>query len=276
MKNIFKSMLLFSVVLFCFVGCVDDPQSSGNDISLTENPSSSFSDSGIDGSTAELSSSDNDNSNEAVNIDDLDHDSFDFTEDDLWLQSFLKDNWDMAYYLCRTYKDPSYEIQYESAPDPEHKYRYILKKDDYEVPYDLVDNTYFDNAEEYQALCDKYYSSDVFKVSIPDADVADPENDYISIRGERDHDPQLIEINGRLYHIASGMGGIFVPRLDMAKVISRTDSEIVFSYLCVLYVPDDVTAGKGVLKKEDGVWKFGWSDLSMPMENLDIHEVWGI
>lgn len=273
MKNIFKSILLLGFTLSCFVGCNGNPQTSERDSSLTESTSSSLV---SEGGTADPSSADHENPNGAVNIDDLDHESFDFNEDDLWLQSFLKENWDMAYYLCRTYKDPAYEKQYESDPDPEHKYRYFLKTDDYEVFYDLVDNTYFDNAEEYLALCEEYFSSDVSKVSIPDADVLDPENDHISIRGDLDYEPQLIEVNGRLYHIASGMGGVYVPRLDMAKVISKTDSEIVFSYLCVLYVPDDVTAGQGVLKKEDGVWKFGWSDLSMPIENLDIHKVWGI
>ncbi|MDE7229455.1 MAG: hypothetical protein K2N56_03155 [Oscillospiraceae bacterium] len=218
----------------------------------------------------EISSYD-DISDDHINIENL---KFDFTEDDLWLQSFLNEKWSMAYYLFHTYADPAYEIHNESNSDPEHKYRYYVHKDGYDLPYDLVDNTYFNNAEEYEALCEKYFSSDVSKAFIPYADIADPENDCISIREKSDHAPQLIEINGRLYHAASGMGGEFVPFLDKAMVISKTDNEIVFTYLCGLY--NEIVAGKGVLKKEDGVWKFGWFRICEPIEILDVHEAWGI
>ncbi len=283
MKKINRSALLLSIILFCLAGCSKNAQTSENDARLPESSlsPSSVSDNSIIESPAGISSSDDvpdegstetSTSNNSIDIENL---KFDFTEDDLWLQSFLKENWSMAYYLFHTYADPSYEIHDESNFDPEHKYRYFVHKDGYDLPYDLVENTYFNNAEEYLALCDKYFSG-LSRNFVPYADIVDPENDYISIREDSDYDPQLIEINGRLYHVASGMGGEFSPFLDKAKVITRTDDEIEFSYLCCLYNIEDISAGKGVLKKEDGAWKFGWFNISGPIELLDIHEVWGI
>lgn len=284
MKKINRSMLLLSVILFCFTGCSKNAQTSENDTRLPESSSnpSSASDNSIVESPAGISSSDDvpdegsaetSTSDNSVDIETLENLEFDFTEDDLWLQSFLQENWSMAYYLFRTYMDPFYETYNESNSDPEHKYRYYVHKDGYDLPYDLVENTYFNNAEEYEALCEKYFS-DISKGKIPYADIVDAENDYISIREDLSFDPQLIEINGRLYHVASGMGAGYAPFLDKAKVITKTDNEIVFTYLCGFYT--EIAAGEGVLKKEDGAWKFGWFYLSEPIELLDIHEAWGI
>lgn len=280
-------MLLLSVILFCFTGCSKNVQTSENDTRLPESSSSpsSASDSSIVESSMEISSSDDvpdegstetSTSDNSVDIESLETLEFDFTEDDLWLQSFLQENWSMAYYLFRTYMDPTgfYESVNESNSDLEHKLRYFVHKDGYDLPYDLVENTYFNNAEEYLALCDKYFYSFVSRNFVPHADIVDAENDYISVREDMSYDPQLIEINGRLYHAASGMSGEFAPFLDKAMVIFKTDNEIVFTYLCGLY--NEIVAGKGVLKKEDDVWKFGWFNLSDPIELLDIHEVWDI
>lgn len=289
MKNINKSTLLLSVILFCFVGCSEKTSLSGG----SSNENSSLVSGGEsmpeDSPNYEISNAVSQSSKidsmietpsfaEVIKIDDLKNYSFDFTEDDLWLRSFLLENWDMAYFLMRTYRDEFHEIGYEqSGIDDEHKPQYFLRSEKYDLPYDLVPNIYFDNAEEYQSLLDKYFFSDGSKIKllIPKADIVDPENDYISIRGDSHFDePQLIEINGRLYHAAGCMGTPYLPCSGIAKVMSKTDNEIVYSYLCSVY--GDVTAGKGVLKKENGIWKFGWFNISDPIELLDIHEAWGI
>lgn len=278
MKNINKSILLLLVVIFCFVGCnIYDPP-------LTDSSSSSSSDtnnsieetsSAPDGSTEESSSSDNGISNDYVNVENFEYK--DFTEDDLWLQSYLKENYPMASFLLRTLRDTFSEPEYKSNPDAEHKSQYILQYEGNETPYLIVPNTYFNNYEEYQALRDKYYSSDISKVRRVYADIVDTENGRIILRDySESYYPQLIEINGRLYHVPCCMGSGFPPCFDMAKVITRTDDEIVFSYLCYIDNFGNAQAGKGVLKKENGVWKFGWDNISEPIEFLDIHKVWGV
>lgn len=231
------------------------------------------SDSGIADSTIETSSS-----AEVIKIDDLEKYSFDFTEDDLRLQSFLRENWDTAFLLVSTYLDGGVlTLGNELNVDDEHKERYFLQHENYDLPYEIIPDIYFGSAGEYLALVDKYFFFDdpKKKVFIPKAEVVDKENNYISFSEDlRVDDPLLAEVNGRLYHVPCTMGTPFVPCSYIAKVIIGADNEVVFSYLCSVY--GEVAAGKGVLKKKDGVWKFGWFDISQPMEFLDIHKVWGI
>ncbi len=289
MNNKNKLIPLLLAVIFCFAGCDgNNTPLANNSSSPNSNPYSSLdssmeeatstnlsSYSATDSSTEETSSPDSEISNDYVNIDDLVYDNF--TEDDLWLQSFMKENYPMALFLLRTYWDNFYEPEYKDNPDAEHKSMYMLDYAGIDQPYFIVPNTYFNNFEEYQALRDKYYSSNVSKVKKVYADIVDDENDRITLRNYSEpYSPQLIEINGRLYHAACAMGRGYSPCLDMAKVITRTDNEIVFSYLCYIDNLGNVQAGKGVLKKENDVWKFGWFDVAEPIEFLDIHEVWGI
>lgn len=289
MNNKNKLIPLLLAVIFCFAGCDrNDTPLANNSSSPNSNPYSSL-DSSMEEATStnsssysapnnsaeETSSPDSEISNDYVNIDTLVYD--DFTEDDLWLQSFMKENYPMALFLLRTYWDNFYEPEYKDNPDAEHKSMYMLDYAGIDQPYFIVPNTYFNNFEEYQALRDKYYSSNVSKVKKVYADIVDDENDRITLRDYSEpYSPQLIEINGRLYHVACAMGRGYSPCLDMAKVITRTDNEIVFSYLCYIDNLGNVRAGKGVLKKENDVWKFGWFDVAEPIEFLDIHEVWGI
>ncbi len=289
MKNKNKLIPLLLAVIFCFAGCdrndtplannLSSPNSSPNsalDSSMEEATSSNSSSySAPDSSAEETSSPDSEISNDYVNIDTLVYD--DFTEDDLWLQSFLKENYPMALFLMRTYCDNFYEPEYKDNTDAEHKSKYMLDYAGIDQPYFIVPNTYFNNFEEYQAMRDKYFSSNISKVEKVYADIVDAENDRIALRDHSEpYYPQLIEINGRLYHVACAMGSGYPPRLDMAKVITKTDNEIVFSYLCHIDNLGNGWAGKGVLKKENDVWKFGWFYVHKPIEFLDIHEVWGI
>lgn len=278
MKNINKLILLLLVVIFCFVGC------KRNDTPLTNSSSSSSSapnscaeetSSYPNGSSGESPSTDNGISDDFVNADTFVYENF--TEDDLWLQSFLKENYSMALFLMRTLRDTISELEYKSNTDAEHKSKYTLTYEGYETPYWIVPNTYFNNFEELEHLLDKYFSSDSYNLRKVYADIVDDENDLIAIRDYSEpYNPQLIEINGRLYHVASCMGSVFPPCFDMAKVITKTDDEIVFSYLCYIDNFGNAQAGKGVMKKENGVWKFGWFIISEPIEFQDIHKVWGV
>lgn len=297
MKSIIKSILLLSAVLFCFAGCSENAQTSENNIFIigsAPNPSSSSSsdsenevssndeisdsalNSSMDESAAKTSSND-ETSYTPIDINDINHDDFDFTEDDLWVQSFMKENFGMAYFLyCMNsygfYADLGYE---DYSIDAEHKSCYYLSTPNFDLEYSIMSNVYFNTAEEFEALLNKYCFRNNPKMDIPCADIIDPEKGYISIRDwSEPYDPQIVEINGRLYHYPIGPGGAYQPRCDLAKVMSKTDDEIVFTYLCTLY-NDEAIAGQGKLKKQNGEWKFGWS-VYCPDELLDIHEVWGI
>ena len=287
----FPAIILLSALLL--TACTNtEPTESDTQSSSTSLSSTSSSSSDPDGSTYEDSSSSdhtqNSGSNESsaetpheydvVYFDDFEYD--DFTEDDLWLQSFLKKNYPMALFLyCalhyNIYYDNIYELEYEINTDAEHKYQYILEYKGMELPYFIMPNTYFNNFDEFNALYQQYF----FSGSIDDYRAyADIENDRIVLRDYSEpYEPLLIEINGRLYHVPIGPGNTKLPCPGMmAKVITKTEDEIVFSYFFYIDGIGNAMPGKGVLKKENGVWKFGWGRIIEPIDFQDIHEIWGV
>ena len=152
----------------------------------------------------------------------------------------------------------------------------------------LSDELPFKTRAELEVCLKQYFSSEIvsqYMDSVAVGEIVEKEEDYCLIKitegGYFDQKgflfgiPKFIEINGRLYRDDGTKGGWFTPNWSMAKVISKTDEEIIFSYLG--YGMDDrkeIRAGLGRLKYEDG-WKYDWWDIGTPYEMVDFAEVWG-
>lgn len=70
---------------------------------------------------------------------------------------------------------------------------------------------------------------------------------------------RFIEIDGKMYCSESTAGsGLTDSYWNTAKVTSRTDDIIVFTYIYAYY--GELTEGRGKLIKEDGDWKFAYCE----------------
>ena len=166
--------------------------------------------------------------------------------------------------------------QMEQALDKQISMEYVL----------LSDELSFKTRDELEEELSLYYSSEIVSqfmgyVGIGEITertengcLIEIKNAYLDENGFLYSIPRFIEINGRLYRDTGAKGGWFTPNWSMAKVISKTDEELIFSYLG--YGMDDIKeirAGLGRLKYEDG-WKYDWWDICSPYEMVDFEEVW--
>ena len=223
---------------------------------------------------------------------------YEFTEEDKELQKFLSETANEAAMYQSLY-DGGYfgGIGFQIEGDQEHEGIISARFPQSEEALDkqiscsfmlLSDELPFKTRAELEACLKQYYSAEIvsgFMASVgvgkitqyteDDCLIEITENGYFDDNGFLIRAPQFIEINGRLYRDEGAKGGWFTPNWSMAKVISKTDEEIIFSYLG--YGMDDIKeirAGLGRLKYEDG-WKYDWSDIITPYEMVDFEEVWG-
>ena len=220
---------------------------------------------------------------------------YEFTQEDKELQKFLEDTvleaekFSQLYY-SGDFGDISYSIegdgvilvrfpQMEKALDKQINCHYAILPD--ELP--------FKTAAELEASLKQYYSAEVVSqcmthVAVGEVIPGSAEEFYtveIRERGYFDDNgflyavPLFIELNGRLYRSVSDRGGGFTPNWSMAKVISKTDDVLIFSFLGYdMYDIKEIRAGLGRLKYEDG-WKYDWWDIYTPYEMVDFEAVWG-
>ena len=223
--------------------------------------------------------------------------AYEFTEEDKELQKFLAETVNEAMNFQSLY-DSGYfgtigwQIGWEEEHDGIISARFPQLEEDLDKQISmhyvlLSDELPFKTASELEESLKQYYSAEVVSrfmgyVGIGEITqyteedcLIEIENVYFDDNGFLLSIPRFIEINGRLYRDEGAKGGWFTPNWSMAKVISKTDEELIFSYLG--YGMDDIKeirAGLGRLKYEDG-WKYDWYDIIMPYEMVDFEEVWG-
>lgn len=221
---------------------------------------------------------------------------YEFTEEDKELQKFLAETADEAEKFSQLYSSGDFgDIrcsieedgvilvrfpQMEKALDKQISCHYAILSD--ELP--------FKTAVELETSLKQYYSAEIVSQCMVHVAVGEivPGNaeEYYAVeireRGYFDDNgflyavPSFIELNGRLYWSVSARGGGFTPNWSMAKVISKTDEELIFSFLGYdMYDIKEIRAGLGRLKYEDG-WKYDWWYIDNPYEMVDLEEVWGI
>ena len=221
---------------------------------------------------------------------------YEFTEEDKELQKFLAETVNEAEKFSQLYSSGDFgDIgcsiegdgvilvrfpQMEKALDKQISCHYAILSD--ELP--------FKTAVELETSLKQYYSAEIVSqcmvhVAVGEVVPGNAEEYYaveIRERGYFDDNgflyaiPSFIELNGRLYWSVSARGGGFTPNWSMAKVISKTDEELIFSFLGYdMYDIKEIRAGLGRLKYEDG-WKYNWWDICNPYEMVDLEEVWGI
>ena len=227
---------------------------------------------------------------------------YEFTEEDKELQKFLAETVNEAEKFQELYDSGWFgDIGWFGANgfptgDQEHEGVITVRFPQMEEPLDkqianeyvlLSDELPFKTAEELEESLKQYYSAEIVSQFMGYVCIGEiegyAEDDYLIEfeNGSFDDNgflfsiPRFIEINGRLYRDEGAKGGWFTPNWSMAKVISKTDEELIFSYLG--YGMDDIKeirAGLGRLKYEDG-WKYDWRNILIPYEMVDFEEVWG-
>lgn len=276
-------MLVLVGGLFIFNANNDLPYNDGDEQNTTSN---------TDNSMVEITTTDDPYTPVDTNI------PYEFTEEDKELQKFLAETVEEAEKFQSLYdngffgdigwqKDWDSENdgiiiarfpQLEEAVDKQISYQYILLSD--ELP--------FKTADELEAELSLYYSSKIvsaFMGHVAVGEITERTEEYCLIEfkdvtldenGFLFSVPGFVEINGRLYKAPGGKGGWFTPNWSMAKVISKTDDELIFSYLGYgMGDIKEILAGLGRLKYEDG-WKYDWWDIPSPYEMVDIYEVWDV
>lgn len=141
----------------------------------------------------------------------------------------------------------------------------IYAYDEKIVPYILQTKEFpFNTLDEVEADVNSFFSKDIAE-----------KLNYMLMNGT-DIVPILAEKDNRIYRFGSeGRGGYDALDFSRSKVISKTEDEIVFSFLMPEAYTSELNycAFKGVLKYEDGEWKVGF-DFRYP-EGMDFAEVWG-
>ena len=225
---------------------------------------------------------------------------YEFTEEDRELQKFLAETADEALKYQGLINSGGYfgDIGYSIDGEGEHmgiitaRFPQMKEELDKQITYSyalLSGEMPFKTSKELETNLKQYYSAEIvsqFMAYVDIGEVTGNTEEYSLIEltegGHFDEDgfllanPYFIELNGRLYSLGAAKGGWFTPNWSMAKVISKTDEELIFSFLG--YGMDDIKqirAGLGRLKYEDG-WKYDWWDISAPYEMVDFEEVWGI
>ena len=94
--------------------------------------------------------------------------------------------------------------------------------------------------------------------------------------------PLIMELDGKLYRVAerSTVNSKFID-IDVSKtrVLSRSENEIDFAYICQVPYEENLIALKGTLRYADGSWKLtGTLDLplsyNITVDPLDFYQVW--
>lgn len=91
--------------------------------------------------------------------------------------------------------------------------------------------------------------------------------------------PHLLELNGRLYRLQAYAAYLSSIDYSLTRVLKRSENKITFAFIYDSYY-DRYTA-KGVLKYENGGWKYDWIPdnpglYSCDGEDLNFYEVWGL
>ena len=223
---------------------------------------------------------------------------YEFTQEDKELQKFLAETVGEALKYQGLFNYGSFgDIGHAAEGDKEHeriitaRFPQMEEELDKQISYHytlLSDELPFKTREELEAGLKQYFSAEVvsqFMDFVVVGEITERTEEYCQIEitegGYFDDNGFLlglqnfIELDGRLYRVDAYKGGGFTPNWSMAKVLSRTDDQLIFSYLG--YGMDDIKeirAGLGWLKYEDG-WKYDWWDISSPYEMVDFEAVWG-
>lgn len=227
--------------------------------------------------------------------------NYEFTDEDRELQGIL-DGLDNAWEIFITLKNfPICEEENAAIVIPqledglEHTYSLLSDK---ELPFSTID--------EMKAEMSKYFTEEaiesycklvgaargeivledegVYTVNLADGLVfEDNGGSYhtpqtIELNGGFYYTPQLIELNGRMYRMQAYASYLSSIDTSLVKVLSRSEDEIIFAFIYGMY--DKKYTGKGIVKYENGGWKYGWiadfsNEYSCDGKTMNFYEVWG-
>lgn len=209
---------------------------------------------------------------------------YDFTEQDMELQMILSKIGEGALRYQGFFLDGFVDGVNDVVEDEVHEKLikvFIHEGDEFPTTYTLVSDMLPKTSEELESELRKYFSeriiSERYMNLVAKGEYAENENDSKKIILS-DYEsfayttPIFIELDERLYRIAAIASYSFCADWSMAKVISQTEEEIIFSYLDY-YDTNELIAALGRLKYEDG-WKFDWEDVNKPYETTDLESVW--
>lgn len=192
--------------------------------------------------------------------------NYEFTDEDRELQGIL-DGLDNAWKIFITLKnfpiceEENAAIVITQLEDGlEHTYSLLSDK---ELPFSTIDemkaemSKYFteEAIESYCKLIDaargEIVSEDegVYTVNFADGLVYDDNGEFYYI-------PQLIELNGRMYRLQAYASYLSSIDTSLVKVLKRSEDEIIFAFIYGIYT--EKYTGKGIVKYENGGWKYGW------------------
>ena len=187
-----------------------------------------------------------------------------FTDDDLEVQKFLKE----------TSNDASFLMYMGGMFDPDWGERRFVFPQRPEPPEEQLVQEYFplpgfysSTLEELRGELSKYFTKEIVDTFMNATakgtftENADGTYSWVITQGDFNSDgtlalyPQIIECDGRLYRSAGGGETAIDGYWDSARILSKTDKEIYFTY--VYRQPAGLDYNTGRLVYEDG-WKYSW------------------
>lgn len=186
-----------------------------------------------------------------------------FNNDDSFLQNIVTQKAPSAIECTRWF---SGALLYDRDVDGEFEEKeFMFAGSDVPSPYYPATESFPQTAEAMEKYLKQYFTSDLtskYMNNFSKGTMTENSDGTFAVEVADGKQPtRFIEIDGKLYCSDSSSGsGLTAAYWNTAKVTSQTDDTIVFTYIYAYY--NELVEGEGMLKKEDGNWKFarceGW------------------
>ena len=216
-----------------------------------------------------------------------------YSQSDIELQNILLENYELAYAYYQFFTDGRWaygdiDVRAEEKDDGLHELNIKALLSQFDPLFEKPTTSYYyllsdEMLSDLECSLNSCYSKEMTDVLLKQYGVCRAEEVIkgdggiyqISTDSSEYLTPSVIEINGRLYHSESTQSIGERINWSTAKVISRTEDEIVFGYLAYEpYQCDEVHGHFGRLRYEDG-WKFDW-DFYEHDDEVWLEEIWGM
>lgn len=140
---------------------------------------------------------------------------------------------------------------------------FIFAGNDLPYPYYCLADRFPQTVEEMQKYLEQFFTSEVtaqYMKNVSRGTMTENADGTFTVEMIAGENPtRFIEIDGKMYCSDSTSGsGLTDCYWNTAKVTSRTDDTVVFTYIYAYY--GELTEGEGKLIKEDGDWKFAYCE----------------
>lgn len=209
---------------------------------------------------------------------------YEYTEDDSELQKFLAETFEEARAVTNIFDgntcwEPLIDVRFETSYG-NNTVQFGTPTD--EFGFESYDDIVGDLKKYYtDEIFNTYYRRNIISGTGITGEIGEiqfvPDEEYLNEEGKLNNVPTYIELDGVLYGRIGEKGGGFVFDITTAKVISKTENEILFA--CIgrdEFETEYKVAVSGKLRFENGTWKYAWYDVTDANELLDIREVYGV